>query len=61
VDPAIEQALAEAVRRMADGRQERDRLIVMAHEQGASLRDIARVAELTHPGVLAIVRRAQGE
>lgn len=42
-------------------REERDRLIVEAVHAGGGVREVARLAGLSHPSVLAIVRKAQDE
>lgn len=52
---------ARALQRVADRIKadtlERNRLIVEAHQDGASLREIAEHAGITHVAVLKIIRR----
>jgi len=57
VDPDIMRQLRQVVRRLDGAQAERDRLIREAHAQGASLRQIAAAAGLTHQGVSWIVNR----
>lgn len=60
-DMPIDPALAKRVRSVAQAaekkRQERDQLILDAHEAGASLREIADLVGLSHVGVMKIVNR----
>lgn len=57
----IDPALAKRVRAVAQAaerkRQERDQLILEAHEAGASLREIGELVGLSHVGVMKIVNR----
>lgn len=41
--------------------QERDRLIVEAYHAGGGVREIARHVGLSHPVVLDILKRAEGQ
>lgn len=54
-------ARARAIRKAADqlaaATEERNRLIVAAHNDGASLREIAEHAGITHVGVKKITER----
>lgn len=60
----IDQALAKRVRSVAQAaekkREERDQLIVEAHQAGASLREIAALVGLSHVGVMKIVAKNEG-
>lgn len=51
-------ALQTAVREMLAARRKRDRLIIQCHADGASLREIAQLAGLSHAGVKKIIERA---
>lgn len=57
VDPALSSRLRRAVRQGEFWLRERDGLIIEAHEAGASLREIAAVAGLSHVGVKKIIDR----
>lgn len=61
----IDQALAKRVRSVAQAaekkREQRDQLIFEAHEAGASLREIAALAGLSHVGVMKIVAKLEAE
>lgn len=60
----IDQALAKRVRSVAQAaekkREQRDQLIVEAHQAGASLREIAALVGLSHVGVMKIVAKGEG-
>lgn len=56
VPPELAAALSAAVGSLEAARSERDRLIVEAHERGASLREISEFAGITHVAVFKIVR-----
>jgi hypothetical protein len=58
VSPAARE-LRSATRAMAAALARRDAAVVAMRQEGASLREIAAEADLTHPGVLRILR-AQG-
>ena len=47
--------LRRAVGQLAEATQRRDRLIVQAWSEGASLRGIAEVAGMTHEGVRQVL------
>lgn len=57
VDPATAKAIAAAAKRARESTIERDRLIVQAYRAGGGMREIARLAGLTHPGVRRILER----
>jgi hypothetical protein len=57
VQPDLARKLAAVAAAAVKSTAERDRLIVEAYQAGGSLREIARLAGLSHPGVLRIVRR----
>lgn len=59
LDPKLARAIRRAAERAAEATTERDRLIVAASQSGASLREIAEHAGMTHTGVMKIVRRAE--
>lgn len=58
LDPPQARALARLAARLAADTEERNRLIVEAREGGASLREIAEHAGITHVAVLKIIRKA---
>lgn len=61
IDPDTARELHRAARQMDSFRARRDRLIVEAIEQqGAGIREVARLVGLTHPAVLKILRRRRG-
>lgn len=55
--PAQTKALTKAASKLTAAHQERDRLIREAVAAGAGVREVARAVGLTHPGVLAIIKR----
>lgn len=57
MDPAIARRLAAVVRRLEDLGEERDQLILRAREEGASLREIADLAGMTHVGIKKLIGR----
>lgn len=57
VDPELRRRLTRTARAAAANTRERDRLIAAAYRSGSSMREIARVVGLTHPGVRAILLR----
>lgn len=61
VPPDLARRLTKIAARLDADRVERDRLIVEAHGRGASLREIAKVAGITHVAVRKIIRAADGE
>ena len=50
-------ALSRVARRLYDAKAERDRLIVQASAEGASSREIAEVAGITHAGVQKVLHK----
>jgi DNA-directed RNA polymerase specialized sigma subunit len=58
VDPDLVRQLRNAVKRATTATEERDRLIVELHRQGASLRAIGEVAGMSHAGVQRVLDRA---
>lgn len=65
IDPELEREMkqvAKRIKRHAQDFAERDRLIVKAAAGGASQREIARIFDLTQPGVRdIIIRRTRSE
>lgn len=57
MDPALAKRLATVVRRLQELGDERDQLILEAREQGASLRDIADLAGMSHVGIKKLIGR----
>jgi transposase len=57
----VAKRLSRAVRMLSKWRDERDRLVVEAHDAGGGPREIARLAGVSHPTVIQIVRRADTE
>lgn len=57
VDKDLERRLTKAAKKVAQAPVERDQLIIEAYRRGAGLREIARVTDLTHPGVRDILIR----
>lgn len=53
-------AVKRHARRTADALAARDAAIVAAVQAGASLREVAKAADLSHVGVAKIVRRVTG-
>lgn len=60
LSPEIATKLDRIARRLHADRVARDRLIVEAHQAGASLREIAKAAAISHVAVLKIVRAGGG-
>jgi hypothetical protein len=62
---AIPEHLAKRLKRAASAvvksRGERDALIREAHEAGGGIREIGRLAGLSHPGVKRILTAARGD
>lgn len=60
---ALDQDLAKRITRASEklqrDREERERLILFAYAQGASLRDIAEAAGMNHVGVKKLVERIE--
>lgn len=57
MDPAIAKRLVAIAVRSVQLDQERDELIIKAHQEGASLREIAAVAGMTHTGIKKLLGR----
>lgn len=57
LDLDLARQIERAVKRIERDTEERDRLILLAYAQGASLREIAEVAGITHVGVKKLVGR----
>ncbi len=57
VDPDLAQRIVTAARKGKEWHVRRDELIVEALEAGATQREVAQLAQLTQPAVLAIHRR----
>ncbi len=58
LDPDVAKRLAKAARRAEEFTQERNGLIIEASKNGASLREIASHARISHIGVKKIVDKA---
>jgi len=59
ITPDTARELSRAAKQMHSFRARRDQLIVQAHAEGAGLREIARVAGLTHRAVAKIIERTK--
>lgn len=57
VDPEIAKRLNAIVLRLQRLEEERDQLILRAREEGASLREIAQHAGMTHVGIKKLIGR----
>lgn len=57
MDPAIERRLDAIVRKLTDLTDERAQLVLEAHAAGASLREIAAHAGMTHTGIKKLIGR----
>ena len=57
VQPDLAKKLAAVAASASKATVQRDRLIVEAYRAGGGLREIARLAGMSHPGVLRIIRR----
>jgi DNA-directed RNA polymerase specialized sigma24 family protein len=57
LDPVLSKRLAAVVRKLQDMEEERDQLILQAREQGASLREIAQQAGMSHVGIKKLIGR----
>lgn len=57
VDPQLARDLTTAGKKADDWKLRRDALVIEAHGQGASLREIAKLVGLSNPGVLRIIRK----
>lgn len=62
---ALDQDLAKRITRASErlqrDREERERLILFAYAQGASLRDIGEAAGMNHVGVKKLVERIEAD
>jgi len=56
IDPELEKKLKRVATKAIESRAERDELIREAYRKGAGVREIARLVQLSHPGVLRILR-----
>ncbi len=56
-DPVLAKRLASVVRRLQELEDERDQLILKAREEGASLREIAQQAGMSHVGIKKLIGR----
>ena len=57
LDPRVARRLDALAKKLDRTIEERNQLIVEAHREGAGLREIARAAGMTHPGVKDIIQR----
>lgn len=57
MDPVLAKRLATVVRRLQELGDERDQLILEARDQGASLREIADLAGMSHVGIKKLIGR----
>jgi hypothetical protein len=57
LDAAVAKQLRQAADKIEEGHQERDRLIVEASKAGASSREIAAHAGISHVAVQNIIRK----
>lgn len=57
IDPALAKRVRAAAQAAEKKRQERDDLILKAHADGASLREIGALVGLSHVGVMKIVNK----
>lgn len=57
VDPAIAKRLRLIAKKYVELETERDEMIILAHQQGASLREIAAVAGMSHVGIKKLLGR----
>lgn len=57
MDPDLERRLKATARRLDELGDLRDQLIIQAHQEGASLREIAAVARMSHVGVKKLLGR----
>jgi hypothetical protein len=55
----MQRRLLKSGRQTKESRETRNRLIVDAHKQGGSLREIADLVGLTHPAVKKILSKSQ--
>ena len=57
LDPETRRKLVKTSQTAVRSTQERDELIAQAYREGASMREIARLVGMTHPGVRSILIR----
>jgi hypothetical protein len=55
IEPSMIRKLTTAAKKVTEWTQERNRLIIQAHQSGASYREIGRATGLSHVGVRGIV------
>lgn len=61
VDPDDAKELRATIGKIRRLMDKRDEIVLRAHYKGASLREIADVAGMSHVGILKMVRRNEGE
>lgn len=59
VDPTLAEKLRRAAGKVDTWLDERDRLIYEARKSGGSLREIAEMVGMSHPGVMKVVTRME--
>jgi hypothetical protein len=57
IKPSLARDIARWAKQVETARQKRDELIVQAHAEGGGMREIGRVAGLTHRAVIKIIER----
>jgi hypothetical protein len=57
MDPDLERRLKATARRLGELGDLRDQLLIQAHEEGGSLREIAAVAGMSHVGIKKLLTR----
>lgn len=57
LDPETRRKLSRVSQTAVRSTKERDELIAKAYREGASMREIARIVGMTHPGVRSILIR----
>lgn len=57
LDPETRRKLVKTSQTAVRSTKERDELIAQAYREGASMREIARLVGMTHPGVRSILIR----
>lgn len=60
VDPALSRRLKRTAATLARTKGERDRLILEAHDGGASLREIGELVGMSHVGVRNVINAHRG-
>ncbi len=61
IDEDLARQLAGLAETLEDAAEQRERLIVVAHNAGASLREIATAAGMSHIGVRKLIQRVQDD